>query len=239
MKRLSRKDIEEIATRVVAQYRSLPEIAGKELQPINPEILVKRLFGLTIDYHHLSIDGTILGVTSYSDIGVGIYGADDLEGYYFLDGKTILIEQNLKDNALLSGRCNFTIAHEASHQILKVLFPNDYGTKSYRQVHYHKLTEQKIPYIQDWEEWQANTLASAILLPPDIVKRCMFLFGLGEKIKLLNKVFAPKEYEMFSNMAQFLGVSKTALAIRLKQLNLLEKDYSKNPYGMIEVQKEN
>lgn len=63
----------------------------------------------------------------------------------------------------------------------------------------------------------------------------MYLFGLGEKIEYLNKIYRPKEYERFSALADFLGCSKKALAIRMKQLGLIKKEYLDNPFDMIIV----
>ena len=94
------------------------------------------------------------------------------------------------------------------------------------------------PPIQDWGEWQADNLASALLLPPNIVKSALCQFGLGERIGILNRKFFPDVYEQFSQMAEFLGASKQALAIRLKGLKLLEKEFLENPYDMIDVWKE-
>ena len=39
-------------------------------------------------------------------------------------------------------------------------------------------------------------------------------------------------------MAEFLGVSKQAMAIRMKRLDLLKKDYLQNPYALADVEKE-
>ena len=59
--------------------------------------------------------------------------------------------------------------------------------------------------------------------------------GLGERIRLLNRVFAPREYECFVNMADALGVSKTALAIRLDQLGLIDRNDFHNPYALVDI----
>ena len=37
---------------------------------------------------------------------------------------------------------------------------------------------------RDWHEWQADALAAALLLPKDAVTDAMFLFVLGEKMKV-------------------------------------------------------
>ena len=85
-------------------------------------------------------------------------------------------------------------------------------------------------------EWQANALASAILLPFEVVDRGMYMMGMDGKIKILNKIYFPRVYEQFSTLASFLGVSKTALAIRMKQLGLLENNQLDNPYCLLEVE---
>ena len=87
----------------------------------------------------------------------------------------------------------------------------------------------------DWEEWQANTLAAAILLPKQIIERGMFLFGLGNRIECLNKIYYPAVFERYAALADFLGCSKKALAIRMKQLGLLEEEYLDNPFDLLTV----
>ena len=54
----------------------------------------------------------------------------------------------------------------------------------------------------------------------------------------MNRIYRPKEYDRFCEMAEFLGVSKQAMAIRLKRLGLLKKEYLQNPYALADVEKE-
>lgn len=229
MKILSRNDIEAIGTRVYEAYKKLPDIAGnKHLYSIDPEILCREVLGLNLEYEHLSLDGSILGLTSFTEYGVEIFENDDSEGFYYLDGKTVLVERDLKNDITQRGRCNFTIAHECSHQILKRLYPTEYGVESEGQAWFPKAGKKQKRPITDWEEWQANALASCILFPYELIKKAMFYFGFDSKIKVLNRIFAPREYERFAAMANFLGGSIQALAIRMKQLNLLENEYLEN-----------
>ena len=69
----------------------------------------------------------------------------------------------------------------------------------------------------------------------ELIDRYMDEFGLGRQIKLLNKVFAPKEYALFSEMAKRLGVSKTALSIRLDNLGMIGRNDFSNPYAPIHI----
>ena len=237
MKRLSRKDLETIGTRVFKAYKKLPSVSRmKNLYNVDPEILCRDLLGLNLEYEHLSLDGSILGLTSFSEYGIEIFEDDNSDSFYYLDGKTILVESELKSNSSLKGRCNFTIVHECSHQVLKMLYPKNYGAISNNQIHFSKTEKTQKKPIIDWEEWQANVLAAYILLPQELIEKAMFYFGFEGKIQLLNKIFAPKEYARFSAMADFLGSSNQALVIRMKQLNLLENEYLDDAYALVDVE---
>jgi spore coat polysaccharide biosynthesis predicted glycosyltransferase SpsG len=59
LKCLSRQNIETIAARVVNAYYQLPELQGKPIHRIDPELLLTDLLGLSIDYQHLSLDSSI------------------------------------------------------------------------------------------------------------------------------------------------------------------------------------
>lgn len=237
MKRLSRNDLEAIGERVIKAYIMLPEIQGQPIYRVYPEILVKSLLGLRIDYRHLSVDGSILGLTSFDCVAVELPGMDEAGEVYMLDGKTILIEHDLRENIEQIGRRNFTIAHEASHQVLKMLFPSEYGVKPHeKSIHFCKANSMRNKPISDWEEWQSNALSSALLLPRFLVEQAMTLFGVQGGIRILNRLFAHEDYSRFVGMTELLGCSKTALAIRMKQLGYLGEDYLDNPYRLLDVE---
>lgn len=122
----------------------------------------------------------------------------------------------------------------AVQQILKMLFPHDYGAQAKaRSVHcYYRSSRGNT----DWEEWQVETLAAMILLPPECVIRCMERFGLGTQMRLLNRVFASADYKKFEAMASFMGASKTALSIRMMQLGLLKRNDLSDPYRLVRVE---
>lgn len=134
-----------------------------------------------------------------------------------VDGKTILIESELMKEGANIGRRNYTVSHESCHHILKMLFPHDYGAQAKaRSAHcYYRSSRGNT----DWEEWQVETLAAMILLPPECVIRCMERFGLGTQMRLLNRVFASADYKKFEAMASFMGASKTALSIFFQPMN--------------------
>lgn len=237
MKCLSRKDIEDISIRVFSAYKQLPSVKERPLHRVEPELLVKDLLNLYIDYEHLSLDGMTLGLTAFEEVGVEVYDVSDTPFMYILDGKTILIERDLKECLSLKGRCNFSILHEGSHQILKMLFPNDYGIPTKESPPVLKFYKPSTAYrIRDWEEWQANNLASAIMLPRELVEQAMYYFGFPEHIKIVNRIIYNEEYARFASMAEFLGASKKALAIRMKKLGLLDKEYLDRPYEILNIE---
>ena len=237
MRHLSRKDIEAIAEKYVAAYMELPEVRETHVYRIEPELFLEKVLGLRLEYAHLSYDGSVLGMTSFEEVMVDVMDAEYREEHVLLDGRTVLVESELRDDNRLRGRKNFTLMHEGSHQIFKKLFPDDYGmTKGGSSpILCYRISGESTGRITDWEEWQANTLGPAILLPKDLIAKTMELFALGEKIECLNKIYRPQEYERFSAMADFLGSSKKALAIRMKRLGLIGKEYLDNPFDMILV----
>lgn len=233
MRCLSRKDLEQIGERVVTAYKKLPEFKGKTVYSITPSVLIEKVLKIRMEYHHLSLDGSILGVTtSYSDIGYRVFDIGDEEQFYYFDGKTILIERDLKYDITLQGRRHYTEAHEAGHQILSMLFPNDYYA-SPQKLHY--CMAKPVNNEKEWEEWQADTIASVLLMPKGIVKQAMFLFGFGEIIPRINRLYSTEDYQRFSMMAELLGVSKQALSIRLSQLGLVGRNDFDDPYSIIDV----
>jgi hypothetical protein len=236
LKRLSKVQIENIAKRIIEKYKELPENQGVDVYRIEPELLLTKLFGINIEHANLSLDGSILGLTAFEDYELEVYDDCDEVYYLCLDGKTVVIDKTLKYNVKQKGRYNFTLMHEGSHQILKMLYPSYYGANApNEELQFYEPGSELNKPIVDWEEWQANALASALLLPEEIVRYGMFLFGLSEKVYILNPMTNYNEFRSFEALAEFLGVSKKALAIRMKQLGLLEKEYLDRPNKIIEI----
>lgn len=235
---LSRDDIEKIAIRVEKAYLALPGLHYEDTLRVNLDRLCTDLLGLTVEHQRLSLDGSILGLTSYSEYGIEVFGQAGEPSYYFMDGKTILIDSALREQKEMIGRHNFTVAHEASHQILRMLYPQEYKNTSCRQpIHYLK-TVREHTMIRDWSEWQADALGSAVLLPADMVTTALEMYDLGDGIHMLHAWLCPYVYERFCQMAKFLGCSKKALAIRLKYLGLLTYDYLEHPEDLFRMEED-
>ena len=65
---LSRADIERIAGRIVTAYQKLPAVQEEPEGMIQPEILIRELLGLSVEYRTLSRSGSILGMTSCGEV---------------------------------------------------------------------------------------------------------------------------------------------------------------------------
>lgn len=219
---LSREQIEQIGEEIVRLYKQALVPEKHLCYCVDPTELAS-LLGYTIDYQYLTVDGSILGKTASNKMWITVYTADKTEVLYELDDRTILIEKRLLFSPRNAGRKNFTIAHELAHQIINRRFPEvNIGEEGLFCDHRRsvKLHNQ----VSDWREWQADALAASILLPADAIKDAMFLFGLGEKMTVLSRKYSRRKYNHFCDMAEYMQVSKTALAYRMERLGLLQRN---------------
>lgn len=216
---LSREDIERIAEPIIQRYKQA-FVPGHHLCYTVDPIQLATLLGFQIEYVHITKDGSILGQTSSGNIWTTIYDANMNEVLFLLDGRTILIEERLRHGPRSTGRMNFTIAHELAHQIINRLSPRTQAPQNRVFCDYRRSAKP----VTDSYEWQADALAAALLLPPDAVHDGMFVCGLGEKMRLLSRKYSETNYHRFCDMADYLQVSRTALAYRMEQLGLLERN---------------
>ena len=216
---LSRNDIERIAESIIQRYKQTFVPEHHLCYTVDP-VQLAALLGYRIEYVRITKDGSILGETSAGNTWTTILNANMNEMLFFLDGRTILIEERLLISPRNIGRKNFTIAHELAHQIINRQFPKMYGPQNRTFCDYRRSSKP----VTDWYEWQADALAAALLLPPDAVRDGMFVCGLGENIRLLSRKYSETNYHRFCDMADYLQVSRTALAYRMEQLGLLERN---------------
>lgn len=229
---LSRNDLEAISQRVLRAYWKIPE-ANETPWYVDPDLLLSSLLGLKIQYRHLSDDGLTLGMTSFGKVEIELPNSAGVE-LLLLDGKTVLIEQDLQDNPNSFGRRNFTLSHEGSHHILNMLFPDEYsGGNKARKVMKYRLTDKKAPC--NWEEWQMDVLASCILMPTSLIKYDMRVVGLPDKLDYLNPKWRRQDYAKFVSLSDLMGVSKEALAYRMQRLGLIGEDQRQNPNDLLDI----
>ena len=203
---LSRDDIEKIAEGIICQYKKQYVPERRMCYMVDPCELAEML-GFKIEYVHITRDGSILGQTSSGRIWTEIFDDNMNKIFFELDGSTILVDKRLLSNPKIAGRKNFTIAHEIAHQIINRRYPEMYDTQNRTFCDYRRSVKPK-KKIADWHEWQADALAAALLLPLDALQDSMFMFGLGEKMKMLSRKYSDTRYKLFCEMADYLQVSR-------------------------------
>ncbi len=224
-KYLSRADLERIGGTVVNQYYQTVPRVGTMPAPVDPVALAKVVLGLEISYLPLSVDGSILGVACFQEMELEVCGEDGEPYQVQLTGRDIVIDNSLLD-ADKTGRHNFTAAHELAHHVLVRLYPEDYRNSLNRRM---RIMYRDAKQARDWEEWQANVMAAAIIMPAKTLRGCMSMFGLEKQPDRASPASKAKDFERFCDIATYLGVSRKALAIRMKRLGLLDEKILSSP----------
>ena len=119
------------------------------------------------------------------------------------------------------GERNFTVAHECGHDLINWQDPNYVPDQT---INYRIRSQRKeLKTENDFREWQANVVASCLLLRPCLVDWTMFTFARKEKITVFGgyKIHRIDRY-IIRMMAQYLGVSQECLRYRLDRLGYLD-----------------
>ena len=143
---------------------------------------------------------------------------DNIEGKR--TGNQIYLDQRLSEPTRVGER-NFTIAHECGHDLINWQEPNYVPdqTINYRIRSQHK----ELKTENDFKEWQANVVASCLLLRPNLVGWTLYTFAKKEKITVYDtNILFRADRTILRMMAQYLGVSQECLFYRLDRLKMLE-----------------
>ena len=91
---LSRKDLERISRRVLFRYLTLSD---RKVDCIDPVDFAEKICGLHFAFADMSVTGSILGLTSYSDVDLTISvprGNGSVQEFH-LNGNIAYVDQNL------------------------------------------------------------------------------------------------------------------------------------------------
>ncbi len=182
------------------RYLNLPP------QAVPIEALIEDVFGLSIEYKYLKQQGDELGKMIYDD-GYAIFFDKDIDDYALMrvESRTMLIDASLTEAGACYGRLRFTYAHELAHWILhKQLFVGTGTAAAFHGIHAPAHHDQ----LENATEWQANYLATAILMPTGQIKRCFY-------------ALRNQGRSCLQSMADVFEVSKQAMQYRLNDLGLL------------------
>ena len=226
---LSHKEIEEIAVAVTKDFNEFffgPDTDGARLPRGTPiDQFASEYLGLNVSFADLSADGSICGLTAYADTEY-IIEKDGMQYSIPLRRNQVLMDASLIQPfqiRKLCGKRRFTLAHECAHQILFQM-----ETEEVRKVCQRKYSARtayslrELKTHEDWNEWQANVLGAAILMPQREIDLAVAYYARGRRLVSYDGTFAYQDRVALDLICKQFGVSKTAAVIRLKQLGHLE-----------------
>ena len=199
--RLYRNELlEGIARHVVSLYD--PALLNCPA-PIPVEIIIERVYGLTLDFQYIRNNGRVLGETVFETSMIPIYERENGEGYKLVpvEAGTVIIDASLINNRS-DGRFRYTCAHELAHWVIHKEFFTSLGetaamTKMLKSSEADKTIEQ-----------QANRLASYLLMPKGTVKSAFYSMYRGNQ-------------DIVGSLAEVFCVSKEAMSYRINEMRLL------------------
>lgn len=196
--------IETIGRKILQEYD--PVLLDGPPQAVPIETIIETKFDLTLEYHCLRKNGSILGETIF-DEGAAILYDQDEKRYRLIAVKagTILVEERLCVDRLL-GRLRFTCAHELGHWVLhQKLYSGTGDVAAYEG-------KTSLDESHGLVEWQADALATALLMPLPQIKRSFYRLRAGRSNE-----------QLVAEMAQIFQVSKQAMRIRLETIRLVRQ----------------
>ena len=225
---LSQNQIEDIAEVTLNDFRAFffrDDSASREILPTYIDQFAREFLGLSVRFEKLSCDGSLCGITAYADTEY-VLSCDGVSRTIPIKHNEVLLDSSFMVPGQvrnLCGKRRFTLAHECAHQLLfhmddeagQIACRRMYSERRAYPIHVLKNKE-------DWNEWQANALGAALLLPRRGIQWAINRCNRGRPLLLNHGQLCTHEEILVASIASFFGASKTAVKIRLKRLGLLE-----------------
>lgn len=170
-----------------------------------------------------------------SDLGHAPNG-DQYRGRTNVVSRTIYIDKSLTDHQV---RLNFTLAHEIAHFVLHRKVDIAAATAGSDTQISDTSSDLKLDHIQTSNprsrmEWQANRFAAALLLPRLTVRSAVetkqkelgITRGVGSVFLDRQSGNVKDFYSVLSYLELLYQVSRAAVRIRLRELDILHEDFS-------------
>ena len=227
---LSQRQLEEIAASTTKDFNRFffgdeADKPDRSALPTPIDQFAKNYLGLRVSFARLSPDGSICGVTAYADTEykiteLGITRTLALKRNQVILDESFILSGNVQR---LCAKRRFTLAHECAHQILFGMeSDNDKRTHESKYAPRAAYSLRDLKTREDWNEWQANVLGAAILMPQKEIDIAMRQFARGRVLKNYEGRFNYNDRLSLTLLCQSLGVSKSAAIIRLRQLGYIE-----------------
>lgn len=249
-------ELESIAHDEISSFMRSPVLQAAE---IDIEQFAKEHLRIRFDYAELSNNQSILGMMVFQDCHVPFYdSAKGTINHFEVKAGTALIDKSLLEGPKMQHRARFTAAHECAHWILhrpakaiqntavNIQPPSRTdSTIVCRTSNSKSLSDSQQKTASEWKEWQADNLASALLMPGASVRAFMrnYLEFENKKSNPLIDAFGErmviaKNASMLRQMSAVFNVSVSAAEFRLKRLGYLS-DYEPTLLPLVpEIQQE-
>lgn len=234
---LSRLELEDIGTAVIRDFRqsfcgNIGCFVKKDAIATPIDQFASQYLGLHVSYTRLSSDGSLCGLTAYTDTEYQIREMGVVRNIPLKRNQVLLDSGFISPGGIRksSGRRRFTLAHECAHQILFQLETDVQKSTCVKQ--YSGRTAYSLRDLkdrEDWNEWQANVLGSAILMPQQEVTCFMQRLVGDRKLKKYRGIFPNNDKVTLLMFCHTFDVSKSAAIIRLKTLDYIE-DHHRSEY---------
>lgn len=181
-------------------------------------------------------DGVEIGYEDLSVYGQGVLGITDFEK------RRILIDEELAADEKLEFVFNFACGHEIGHWMLHRFKPITVQEKSERKVLQQLicvndeivLCESSYLSPKAFLEWQANSFAAALSMPEKQIKYLVTTWQQQNGVRREGWIYLDDQYinrVTYNDLSKFLikelGVSKQAIKLRLKNLDILHEEGDK------------
>jgi hypothetical protein len=218
---MSRAELEEISEGLITAYAN--KFSNRVIQSINIEHFITEFLMLRIEYASFVEDDA-------GRIGFLADGATPLLVHQ--DGKIIPFvfpkDTIVLDKFLLAekeqGRRRFTMAHEASHHILSKMYAMPSEGRFHAEYDSERsYSKEELAQMFASVEWQADTMGASLLMPRRIIENALAKYNQSNPIKVYgDNTITSKDKAVIRRMAAYIGVSYTALVIRLRDMGLFE-----------------
>jgi Zn-dependent peptidase ImmA (M78 family) len=248
---LSKNEIEEIAEIVMRDYDA--DIL-EEPRSLDIDHFSECYAELEMDYQDLTNDQSILGMMVFNDCRIPVYDAEENKAKRITvyEGTVLIDNSLLEDDQLRRGR--FTLSHEVSHWFLhRQIYKEDKNQMSLfdfiaapekqpiikcRSVDIESNRRKELVTDDDWMEWQADYMSSALLMP-----KKSFSKAIRKKFKSAGikngyyKMGTDFEQDLWAEvlhyeLADIFDVSVTAAKIRLKNLGFIKDEQESRQYSL-------
>ncbi len=237
---LSAAQIDTMADQLVREIQ--PELYYSQIDAVSLSVIMKHLEGWHFAGRYLSRSGGLLGLASFQ--GGPMLITDETrtaEELLTLPPRTILVDRALFQKKY-ERMFRFTLAHEMGHALLHERFASrEENMRAYQEQGNNRRLEdseerfsirekRELKTSYDWIEWQANSFASALLMPKTLVRQTRNLV-FSERVPYMEFL-----NELCITMTDVFRVSQSAAFYRLKEMDIAPENCQVLPNGVI-VQK--